>query len=256
MDLTQPTTKGDTPRECLLELRASGHTLALMTAVKINALIQLEGYSNLNQLLRVSAHVLHFIQRARGRDANFVDMIIKAEQWWACVAQGSMKSDNKFEALERQLNLFQDPQDMWRCKERIHNADLPYSTKFPIHLPNHHHFTKLVVLRAHEGMFHNGVKETLTEVRSQYWITYGRWIIQKMIHDCSTCRRLEALAYCAPPPPPLPAFRVTEAPTFSYVGWISPVLCTSDELHWIQEATKYGFAYIPAVSLEVFTWIS
>ena len=218
LDLTQPATERDVPRECLLELRATGHALALMTVVKMDALIQLEGYSNLNQLLRVSAYLLLFVQRVRGRDVTFVDMIIKAEQWWACVAQGSMRSDDKFEVLKRQLNLFQDPQGMWRCKGRIHNADLPYSTKFPILLPNYHHFTRLVVLRAHERVFHNGVKETLTEVRSQYWITNGRAVIQKMVHDCSTCQRLEALAYRAPPPPPLPAFTVTEAPAFSYVG--------------------------------------
>ena len=145
-------------------------------------------------------------------------MIIKAERWWACVVQGSMRSDDKFEVLKRELNLFQDPQGMWRCKGRIYNADVPYSTKFPILLPNHHHFTELVVLRAHERVFHNGVKETLTEVRSQYWITNGRSVIQKMIYDCSTCQRLEALAYCAPPLPPLLGFRVTEAPAFSYVG--------------------------------------
>ena len=116
------------------------------------------------------------------------------------------------------VNLLQDPQGRWRCEGRIHNANLPYSTRFPVLLPNHH-FTKLIVLHAHERVFHNGVKETLTEIRSQYWITNGRTVVQRLIHSCVTCRTLEALAYMTPKlPPPLPPFRVSEAPAFTYVG--------------------------------------
>ena len=63
----------------------------------------------------------------------------------------------------------------------------------------------------------NGVKETLTEIRSQYWITNGRAVVQKLIHGCITCWRLEALAYMATRPPLLPPFRVSEAPAFTYV---------------------------------------
>ena len=107
--------------------------------------------------------------------------------------------------MKRQLNLFQDPQGRWCCEGRIHNANLPYSTQ-------------LVVLRDHERVFHNGVKETLTEIRSQYWITNGRAVVQKLIHSCITCWRLEALAHMAPRPPPLPPLRVTEALAFTYEG--------------------------------------
>ena len=96
--------------------------------------------------------------------------------------KGVLMSNDKFHVVKRQLNLFQDPQGRWHCEGRIHNANLPYSTRFPVFLPNHHHFTRLVVLCAHERVFHNGVKETLTEIRSQYWITNGRAGVQKLIH--------------------------------------------------------------------------
>ena len=183
-----------------------------------NDVIRLEDYSNLDRLLRVSAYVFLFIQRARGRETTLVDMVVEAEQWWVCEAQRCLTKDEKFPAVKGQLNLFQDPQGRWRCQGRIHNANLPYSTRFPIILPNHHHFTRLVILRAHERVFHNGTKETLTEIRSQYWITNGRAIVRKLIHGCLLCRRLEALAYAAPQPPPLPPFRVREAPAFTHVG--------------------------------------
>jgi hypothetical protein len=41
-------------------------------------------------------------------------------------------------------------------------------------LPSDLYFTRLVVLRGHEQVMHNGIWETLTQVRSNYWITWLR----------------------------------------------------------------------------------
>ena len=109
-------------------------------------------------------------------------MMVRAEQWWVCETQRCLTNNDKFHVVKRQLNLFQDPQGRWCFEGRIHNANLPYSTQ-------------LVVLHDHERVFHNRVKETLTEIRSQYWITNGRAVVQKLIHSCITCWRLEAMAY-------------------------------------------------------------
>ena len=63
-----------------------------------------------------------------------------------------------------------------------------------------------------------GVKETLTQLRSKYWIIKGRSLVKCFIRQCVLCRRLEGLPYVAPPPPPLPPYRVKEAPPFSSTG--------------------------------------
>lgn len=65
---------------------------------------------------------------------------------------------------------------------------------------------------------HNGVKDTLTELRSKFWLVKGRQTVKKLLHDCVTCRRYEGKAYKAPPPPPLPDFRVKTAPAFTFTG--------------------------------------
>jgi len=65
---------------------------------------------------------------------------------------------------------------------------------------------------------HNGVKETLTQIRSQYWIVGDRSLVRSIIHNCVICRRFEGNPFRLPPPPPLPAFRVNEAPPFCYTG--------------------------------------
>ena len=78
--------------------------------------------------------------------------------------------------------------------------------------------TTLIVKRAHVIILHNGVKETLTQIRSQYWIVKGRSFVRMIIHKCTVCRKFEGRPYTAPPPPPLPKFRVTEEPPFTYMG--------------------------------------
>ena len=58
----------------------------------------------------------------------------------------------------------------------------------------------------------------MTELRSQFWIIKGRNIVKKVIHQCCVCRRHEGKPYSAPRPPPLPIFRVEEAPPFTFTG--------------------------------------
>lgn len=88
--------------------------------------------------------------------------------------------------------------------------------KHPIVIPWNHHLAKLIVRRAHERVIHNGVRDILAEVRSRYWIVKGRAFVRMMIHQCVTCRRFEVKARTGPPP--LPKFRLEEAPPFTHTG--------------------------------------
>ena len=120
--------------------------------------------------------------------------------------------------LTKQFNLFEDEQGVWRCGGRLANSEIPYATKYPILIPKSHPITSLIARQAHERVLHNGVKETLAEIRSKFWIPSGRSFTRKIVHKCVTCKRFEGLPYQAPPPPPLPKCRVKEAPAFSYTG--------------------------------------
>ena len=76
----------------------------------------------------------------------------------------------------------------------------------------------MIVRDAHERESHNGVKETLTEVRTKFWIMKGRSLVRSIIYHCVVCRRFEGAAYRAPPPPPLPEFQVSEEPPFTFTS--------------------------------------
>ena len=79
-------------------------------------------------------------------------------------------------------------------------------------------FTRLVVVKAHSAIHHNGVKDTLTEVWSKFWIIQGRQFVRTVIGQCRLCRRLESVGYATQPSPPLPDFRTTMDYPFSYTG--------------------------------------
>ena len=40
------------------------------------------------------------------------------------------------------------------------------------------------VLKAHTRVFHIGIKETLTEVRTRYWILKGRLLVKQILRKC------------------------------------------------------------------------
>jgi len=108
--------------------------------------------------------------------------------------------------------------NVWRCGGKLKKAHISYARKHPILLAKHHHFTALIIRHAHERTSHSGVKDTLTDIRSQYWIVKGRQFIRKLIHQCVTCLKLKGPLYKVVAPPLLPEFRVTESPPFAYCG--------------------------------------
>ena len=112
--------------------------------------------------------------------------------------------------------LFSDENKVWRCGGRLGIAELPYNTRYPILLPKGHPFTLLIVRRAHQRVLHSGVKDTLTEIRSSYWIPQGRSFVRNYISHCVICRRYNSSSYKSSPP--LPEFRVSQSFPFSSVG--------------------------------------
>ena len=133
-----------------------------------------EDFSTLDRLLQVTAQVLKFcriLQRKplpEATDTSEADETARAELLWIIESQTLLQRDKNFDDWKKQFGLFHDDNGIWRCRGRITNADIPYSTKYPIFLHKNHHLTRLFVLNAHQRGFHNGVKETLTELRSRF----------------------------------------------------------------------------------------
>ena len=220
------------PDECCQEMKHKNVAHSLVVAQvdepHIGQLMNCEDFSSLHRLLRVTALVLKFIRLLRlkvkrtstsepDHSSTLCDVDC-ARLYWIREAQAQLQQDSKFPLRKRQFDLFVDESQLWRCGGRMSNSDLPLSARTPILLDKNHHLTFLIVKECHGRVMHSGVKATLTELRSKYWLVSGRQIVKKILYKCVTCRRFQGKPYCPPPPPPLPSFRVKEAQPFSFTG--------------------------------------
>jgi len=216
------------PEECIKEIKASSqHTMATSAESNgIGNIMDCTRFSTLGKLLRVTAYVNRFcrILKAKIQQQNIsmqatlgASEMQVAESLWIKEAQACLKTNDMFQTWKHQFGLFLE-EGVWRCKGRLGKADMSYASRYPALLPKEHPLSVLIVKDTHWKVMHNGVKETLTQIRSKYWIVKGRQFVRKVIHHCFVCRRLEGQPYDSPPPPPLPEFRAKELPPFSYTG--------------------------------------
>lgn len=263
----EPSSESDVqciPRECAAELKATQYhnLLSMESEQPIETILDPARFSTLSRLIGVTVQVLRAVQKFKQlkrskATAPTIDPIEErqaAETLWVKGAQ-NLLYQRDFKTLTRQFNLFQDEKGVWRCGGRLSNAEIPFAAKYPILLPRGHPLTVLVVKEAHERVCHDGIKETLTETRSRFWIPKGRSLTRKIIHSCVLCRRFEGRPYKPPQPPPLPICRVKEGPAFTYTGvdFAGPLMIRAYSSHqsnkvWIALFTCY---VTRAVHLEV-----
>lgn len=161
------------PEECIQELWAKDrilHTLVVVEpTARIGQLLQSKHFSSAQRLFRVTAYVLLAVEKLRKKLRETITLTVpllsKAEMLWVKEAQTHLMNCKQFNSWKKQFSLFIDAEGIWRCGGRLANAVVPYATR---HLPRDNLLIELLVLKAHERIFHNGIKETLTEVQTKY----------------------------------------------------------------------------------------
>ena len=176
------------------------------------SIMDIDRYSTLQRLLRVSAYVLRFIHNCKQSNPslrrtgqllpNDIDAAFNA--WVHCAQRVSfpeeslaLQTTNKTSRppLIRQLKLFLDKDYIIRCGGRIHNAKIDSETKFPCLLPKKHPLTALVVHHTHKIHLHTGVNATVTSLRQKFWIPSARQVVRSLLWKCVTCRRVSGKSY-------------------------------------------------------------
>ena len=235
----------DPPNECLVEMKAKEKATTSLLSTKEPDLVEFERFSSLQRVTRVMAYVLRFVQALKTK-TRFQERTLRAEEIVAAMlcllrlAQKSLPNMACFPLWCWQFELFKDAKGIWRCQGRLANSDLPTEAKYPIFLFKTHHLTSLIIKDCHERVMHSGMKSTLTELQSHYWVVQGRQRVKQILHNCVICRRYQGTSYRPPPAPPLPSFRVTEARPFSYCGvdyagplFVRPIATSSPQKVWI-----------------------
>ena len=215
---------------------------------KTTPLVSIERFSNKTRLLRTYAWILRFVSNLKaainkqepklgpleGTELRCAEnLVIKAVQA-ECFSKEIEFIASKSKVGSRppnyvsQFNLFLDDDEILRCRSRINNASISDASKRPILMPRDHNYTNLIILESHEAVFHNGLRETLNHVRTQYWILRGREAVKKVIRPCVICKRAEGLPFASCVLPDLPRFRVDDNAPFSHTGldFAGPLLVT------------------------------
>ena len=177
------------------------------------------GYSSHVRLIRVTAWCSRFIQ-------NYFDLgeftgvltpkeLTDATNMWDKFIQDIHFSEkNKLKSVTLNLGVYKDERGIMRCSGRF-----PSELIHPKLLPSKSHYTKLVIVRAHRALLHQGASQTLAKLRNEYWVVQGRAAVRKVIRQCLICIHWEGGPFKTPPFAPLPNYVVTaNTPPFSYVG--------------------------------------
>ena len=62
-------------------------------------------------------------------------------------------------------------------------------------MPSKHDFVKLLILKAHEDVLHNGIRDTLPMLRERFWVLRGREAVKSIIRKCVTCGKHKVIPY-------------------------------------------------------------
>jgi len=197
--------------------------------------IDVSRFSSFYTLVRVSALCVCFVSRLRQRTSpggvakeplpTIAPDLEHARSLWIRHIQQLEYSDvltqlrtKKPHEMITRLGLFLDDEGIIRCRGRLGNADLQYSTKFPVLVPRKHNIAKLIINDCHRKVFHFGVAHTLSSVRQTYWIPKGRAVVKSVLSKCQLCKKHEGGSYAIPPMAPLPSSRVTPGRAFARTG--------------------------------------
>lgn len=90
----------------------------------------------------------------------------------------------------------------------------PYDVRYLILLNSSRRLTKLILVDYHKNVKHSSVKQTVTEIRKQFWTCSWRGYERKVICKCITCCRLKGKRSTCTPKPLLISLRLNDQKPF------------------------------------------
>ena len=134
-------------------------------------------------------HVQHMFLSKKLDDLQHVQHMFLSKKLDDLQHVQHMFLSKKLDDLKKYLNVFIDKHGLFSCWGRYDNSSLPKQKKYPILLLTDFHLTALVIKDSHKGVLHNGVPETINEIRCKYWIIRIRQMLKNVINRCVTCKK-------------------------------------------------------------------
>ncbi|XP_042900642.1 uncharacterized protein [Parasteatoda tepidariorum] len=200
--------------------------------ISLTKFIDINKYSYLTRLLRVTAWVKRFAHNAKPNSSKLKGPISAFElqnalhSWIKTVkllhyeseiqqllSQNTLSKHSRIFNLNCKLN----DDNLLFLQGRLQFSSDDVKTKHPVLLPSNDKFVELVILDAHVKIGHLGVDSTLTHLREQYWIIKGKQFVKKVLRNCLICRRYKVKPGTQVVAP-LPPDRIKEQPPFDISG--------------------------------------
>ncbi|GBM08427.1 hypothetical protein AVEN_240592-1, partial [Araneus ventricosus] len=189
-----------------IEREYKGERVLLQTCREpVEPLLDLHNYSDLDKVIRITSHVVRFVNNCRPNGEKITgpltaNELICAEKCWVrCVQQTEFAEyaeikDHK--SVVRSSKLFSlNPiltEDGLLCLGgRLQKSDFNFHEKHTLILPSKSRFSQLLISREHQRLHHAGVSETLTQIREKFWILCGRQTVKSCLNKCLICRRFK-----------------------------------------------------------------
>ena len=159
---------------CLAELSNS------VTGTDMKDIFSFEKYNSFEKLIRIMSLVLRFIDNGKlnveNKTGNLtVDEINRAKLLLIKNEQKGFLSCNEIKKeLANNLSVFLDKNGLLHVKGGLKNSLLPHETKFPILLNKNSLLVRAIIFDFHRKVLHSGLKDTLNELRYNFWVTQGR----------------------------------------------------------------------------------
>ena len=155
------------------------------------------------RLFGIRAWIFRFVKNLKNKVASeqlLLELFITSAELRASqiiwLKENHKKFDEKrLKILTKDLSLIYDDDNIIRCESRLKNALLPYETKTFYLFNTSHCLATLIVKHFHESLLHISIKQTLTELRQNYWICRSRNFVRKILRNCNLCQKYEGPPY-------------------------------------------------------------
>ncbi|XP_064470007.1 uncharacterized protein LOC135384748 [Ornithodoros turicata] len=204
--------------------------IVLTTLAPQESLIPIENFSDLNRLHRVTAWVIRFTENARrntNRGPLSTEEIENAQCYWIRHVQASsfpveldcLSRDQPIRTTSKisDLQPLIDSNRILRLGRRLSASQQAFSEQHPALILSYSHYAKLLITDAHHRVFHSGVRDTLVQLREEFWIIRARQRVKQILGRCITCRRNNSRA-STEVQGQLPAGRITRSHPFQVIG--------------------------------------
>ena len=217
--------------------------------------IEVERFSNLDRLQRALAYVLRFIDQFCGLElkkgpiqqselvmTQLKLLALHQKQYFDPDVDLLQAPTRRYSGRLLALSPFYDEEtSLIRVGGRLAQGSHSPEMTHPAVVDGKSHLAVLLIRKAHRNLLHAGPQATLYELRRQFWILDGPRSVQRVIRQCTTCRRFMAKAE-VPRMSDLPTERVTPSRPFTRTGldFAGPVTVKSS----MSKATQKAYIFL------------